>query len=89
MSDCRVPMPVYSKELLKDENTGYGIPPIPDGWIAVSVPEACLTVDYERGIYGGATIRIEGLNIETVFNNEQDFNPQSKVDVLVLVREHK
>lgn len=88
MSDCSVPMSVYSKDIIKNEEKNEDIPPIPDGWMAVSVPDACLTIE-NAIFYGVSTIRIDGLKIETVVPREQPFELNSKaVDVLVLVRKH-
>lgn len=87
MSDCSVPMPVYSKDLIKNEEENSEFPLIPEGWMAVSVPDACLTIE-NGGFYGVSTIRIDGLKIDTVVHGEQPFDLTSKMDVLVLVREH-
>lgn len=83
MSDCRVPMLEYSKELLKNEE--HDLPPIPEGWMAVSIPDSYLSV--YQSVDDGFKVTIESVRLGTVFKGEKDFNPRSKADVLVLIRE--
>lgn len=68
-------------EEYKDE-----LPPIPDGWMGVLVPDACLSIAND---YGVVSVRIDGLRIETVCHSDQPFDPKSKMEVIVLMREHR
>lgn len=84
MSDCRVPMPVYSKDLIKTEENNE-IPPIPEGWMGVVVPKARIVV--ENDSRNGANIIIEGAHIKNVVKFNFSPKPLSEVDVFVLIKE--
>lgn len=81
MSDCRVPMPAYSKDLIKSKEDKDDLPPIPDGWLALHYNNANVsTTGYETIV---SSIR----NYEII---NHKFAPKitSTVDVLILIKEH-
>lgn len=85
MSDCRVPMPTYSKEIIKTEDCKDDLPPIPDGWMAISVPNAQLAMTEMGPNYH--TIEVTAFGGHTIIN--KNFPKIFGVDfeVLILAKE--
>ena len=86
MSDCRVPMPVYSKDLIKTEKDNE-IPPIPEGWMAITLDKS--TIMMERN-HLKDSILIEGPPYSLKAINKgivEEIRPGLELDVLVLVKE--
>lgn len=87
MSDCRVPMPVYSKDLIKTEEDNE-IPPIPEGWMAINLNKSMLTMERDhlkdRILIEGPPYTLNVVNKGIV----EKFSPVLVLDVLVLVKEH-
>lgn len=98
MSDCRVPMPVYSKpkDLAKTEEIvekEEDIPPIPEGWIVMSLPNSCISIDTSDTMMSPLDTRIRlKVNVEANFNwqiyqGKSLDKMQGLKDVLILVKD--
>lgn len=86
MSDCKVPMPVYSKP----EKSSEDIPPIPQDWMAMSIPNSAITIEeyaIAKGFYN-LKVSIETSEYPEVLR-KFDLSRYGKVDVLVLIKERK
>lgn len=86
MSDCRVPMPVYSKDLVEHEDD-KDIPPIPEGWMAMYYSDASIcTTDYSD--MGHIETSISASRSNNKILNHQ-FAPKfgNALEVLVLIKE--
>lgn len=88
MSDCRVPMTSYPKELLRSEEDKNELPPIPDGWMAMYYPNANMTTTRYEGMRVSETV-ISSSNTSHILNHRFTPKMTSTLDVLILAREHE
>lgn len=95
MSDCRVPMPTFSKDLVKSEDCKDDLPPIPEGWMAYNFHNATIRLThstsspYKRDMIDLPFAEMNIQNVGDYENINYSFNPFEcqKLEVLVLIKE--